>query len=70
MAQLLSVVSAQSPLPMPDTNPVPEAWLRSLWQSLPLTAEVRPMYAYLNTALPAIDRLYLLGELLTNLWDV
>lgn len=69
MAQLLSVISAHAPLPLPSTTPVSDHWLREVWRSLPLTPETRAMYAYINLSLHPVDKMYLLAELLSNSWS-
>jgi hypothetical protein len=66
MAQLLSVVSAINPIPLPPTEPYTN-WLQSVWNNLLVNGDTKPMHAYLSATLAPVDRLYLLDELLTNM---
>lgn len=66
MAQLLSVCSLMRSIPLKPTASR-ETWLRSIWNDLPTNDSVRPMHAFLTTALGPTDRLYLLDELLINM---
>jgi hypothetical protein len=44
-----------------------EAWLKTVWESLKVSAETANMRNYLNTALTPSDRLYLLDSFIDNL---
>lgn len=56
------LMGAVPPLP-PDG--ITELWLKRVWQGLNNEA-TQQMHAYLGTALPQVDRLYLLDEILSN----
>jgi len=66
MAQLLALGSAQSPLPLPPTEPR-SAWLAQVWQQLGGVNETRHLHGYLASLLTASDRLYLLEQATDNL---
>ena len=66
MAQLISVCSLMRPISLTPSDPR-EIWLRAVWNGLPINDAVRPMHAFLTTALGPTDRLYLLDELLVNM---
>jgi len=66
MTQLLAVTTTTQPIPLPPTKPR-QAWLERVWRSLETSNGTQGMYAYLNAALRASDRLYLLDEILDNL---
>ncbi len=69
LAQFLAIATQKTPIPLPPTEPR-EAWLAAVWRQLDVNGDTQGMYRYLNAALPASDRLYLLNELLTNLLGV
>ncbi len=69
LAQFLAIATQKTPIPLPPTEPR-EAWLATVWRQLDVNGDTQGMYRYLNAAMPASDRLYLLNELLTNLLGV
>ncbi|MDF7800248.1 hypothetical protein P4C99_12290 [Pontiellaceae bacterium B1224] len=67
IAQLLAVVSAQSPIPMPQEGESRSGWHERVWQQLPTNGNTQGMVEYLRTSLKHSDLLYVLGETLDNL---
>lgn len=66
IAQFLAVVTQKIPIPLPPGEPRP-AWLGQVWTEMGASEETQGMYRYLNAAMPASDRLYLLEEVVGNL---
>lgn len=66
IAQLLAVATAAAPIPLPPTEPH-NAWLGRVWRGLDVNGATHGMYAYLNAAFTASDRLYMLDEVVANL---
>ncbi len=66
MAQLLAVTSAESPIPLPPTEPR-ERWLDDVWRSMQNGNGAAGMYGYLNARLARSDRLYVMEQLLMNM---
>ncbi len=68
-AQMVQLVSAAHLFGLVGSAPEEshEAWLRALWGRLGSHEKTRGMHTYLSAALPLIDRLYLLDEVVGNL---
>lgn len=66
MAQLMAIATNSHPIPLPVRDPR-QAWLDGVWAGLAGNGETRSLYTYLNAALTAADRSYLLNEILMNL---
>ncbi len=66
LAQAVAMAHAQSPLPLPPTQPH-EAWLRTAWRHCRGVANVAPLLLSLEAALKPMDRLNLLDDVLANL---
>ncbi len=69
MIQFVAVSTANGtpPYALPARFDPKEAWLKTVWESLRVTAETANMRNYLNTALNPSDRLYLLDSFIDNL---
>jgi hypothetical protein len=67
MAQLLAVISAQSPIPMPREGESRSGWHERVWQQMPSNGNTQGMVEYLRASLKHSDLLYVLGETLDNL---
>lgn len=55
-------------VPLPP-GPQREAWLRQVWKAMAQHAATRPTTIYLASALRAVDRLWLLDEIMARLLD-
>ena len=66
MTQFVAVATNSHPIPLPPPEPR-QAWLKEVWRQFSISVETQSMYNYLNAAMDASDRLYLLGELVENI---
>lgn len=66
MSQFLAVATANSPIPLPPTEPRSN-WLNNIWNKFNISPELHGMYAYLNAAMSKTDRQYVLGNVINNL---
>ncbi|MDX8377625.1 MAG: hypothetical protein R8L53_06335 [Mariprofundales bacterium] len=66
LEEAMTAAALSSIIPIPETEPR-QAWLELVWRQLAAFQATRPTAVYVSTSLIAIDRLYILDQILTRM---